>query len=593
MGDEIDLGIDNLSEVEVFGRGGFSTVYGASHTLLKRRVAVKVLNRLTRESERRRFERECEVLGRLSDHPNVVTVHQAGYTTDGSPYLIMELVEGGTLADLLDRRGRLPWPEAIDLLLPVGSALARAHDESILHRDVKPENILLAGDEPRLADFGIAYLRDATGATSTHITASWLHTPPETFDNRRDERSDLYSLASTLYTLIVGHAPFWRPDDESLNPLMSRLLHEPAPAVAPDLAPAALNGFILRGLAKDPAERPQTVAAFVEELRGIRAGGSAPPPAPEPLPPSAQPTVAAPATYVPPTQAPPVEAPAAWPDAWAPPVGDPVPVPAGVPAGVATEAPKAGVGLRLLVSLGAFLVSVGLLLEILDFELFEFLSAALIARDALAMVALGTLAPLALLPWRRRSLGGLALGLATAALAFDVAIRLRFIGGAPPLVQAGRLAATLGCVLLMIMGLVLMERARSVKAGEVIVVVLSTAALLIGTVLAFALGFGPRELAVMAGVGMCILAGASLLSAGGSVPVAGAAYGLAAVAIRIWIWVSFDGDLGVIGGLGFLALGFSGLGFYGLTQIGRDQGATTIMNNRENGRIVTPSPSAG
>ncbi|MCP4228416.1 MAG: serine/threonine protein kinase, partial [Actinomycetia bacterium] len=287
----VDLGIENLGDVELIGQGGFSSVYAASHTLLKRPVAVKVLNTLTKDSERRRFERECEVLGRLSDHPNVVTVHGAGYTSDNHPYLIMELVQGGTLADLLEQRHQVEWVEAVGYLVPVVEALGRAHQESILHRDVKPENILLADDEPRLADFGIAYLRDATGATSTHITASWLHTPPETFDNKRDERSDLYSAASTLYNLIAGQAPFWRATDDSLNPLMARLLYEQPPDLPSELAPAALNGFIQRSLAKDPDQRPQTAAQFVAELNeltevAVGARMARPQPRPEPLAPT-------------------------------------------------------------------------------------------------------------------------------------------------------------------------------------------------------------------------------------------------------------------------------------------------------------------
>ena len=265
-----ELGIDHLADVRAIGQGGFSTVYAARHTLFQRPVAVKVLSKLAKEKDQRRFERECEVMGRMSDHPNVVTVYQAGYTTENSPYLIMELVEGGTLADLLGRRGRLPWRQSVELIAPVCGALARAHDEGILHRDVKPENILVASDgSPKLTDFGIAYLRDATGATSTQITASWLHTAPETFENRRDERSDLYSLASTLHNLIAGTAPFWRPDDESLSPLMMRLVSEQPPALPAELAPSGLVELVLRALAKNPDERPQRASAMADQLYAV------------------------------------------------------------------------------------------------------------------------------------------------------------------------------------------------------------------------------------------------------------------------------------------------------------------------------------
>ncbi len=275
MATEIDLGIDHLSDVTMIGRGGFSVVYSAEHTLFKRRMAVKLLNPLTKESDRVRFERECEVMGRLSDHPHVVSVFNAGFTDDDRPYLLMELVEGGTLDDLLTERGRLGWTEAVDHLIPICEALGSAHRQKIFHRDVKPENILLtSAGSPRLADFGIASLRDATGSTSTEITASMLHTAPETFANQRDERSDVYSVASTLYTLIVGRAPFWREEDQSIHPLISRLMNDPPPGLPPELAPPELSLLIQRSLAKNPDHRPQTAEALARELTAIRSGTS-------------------------------------------------------------------------------------------------------------------------------------------------------------------------------------------------------------------------------------------------------------------------------------------------------------------------------
>ena len=270
MTTDIDLGIDHLTDIEMIGRGGFSVVYSASHTLFKRRMAVKLLNALTKDSDRLRFERECEVLGRLSDHPSVVSVYNAGYTSADRPYLLMELVEGGTLQDRLEQGGTLPWQEAVSYLIPICEALAAAHAESILHRDVKPENIILTTDgKPRLADFGIASLRDATGATSTHITASMLHTAPETFENQRDERSDLYSVASTLFALVVGRAPFWHESDQSIHPLMNRLLNDPAPSMPADVAPPELSALVQRALAKDPNQRPQTAETFAAELQAV------------------------------------------------------------------------------------------------------------------------------------------------------------------------------------------------------------------------------------------------------------------------------------------------------------------------------------
>ncbi|MGF1595823.1 MAG: serine/threonine-protein kinase [Acidimicrobiales bacterium] len=271
-GDE--LGIDHLADVRIIGRGGFSTVYAARHTLLNQMVAVKVLSRQLNETDRRHFERECQVMGRMSDHPNVVTVYNAGYSRHDTPYVTMELVEGGTLADLLVERTRLPWHEAVELVAPIADALGHAHRQGILHRDVKPENILLQDGVPKLTDFGIAVVRDAAGATSTHVTASWLHTAPETFDNERDERSDVYSLASTLYHLVAGRAPFWRAGDDSLSPLMKRLISDPAPPFDPDLVPVGVNGFFASALAKNPDHRPQTTDAFTAALRAVGTGAA-------------------------------------------------------------------------------------------------------------------------------------------------------------------------------------------------------------------------------------------------------------------------------------------------------------------------------
>ncbi|MGI9613038.1 MAG: protein kinase domain-containing protein [Acidimicrobiales bacterium] len=272
MQHEIDLGIEHLADVSEIGRGGFSVVYAATNTLLGMQVAVKVLGRLSNESDRRRFERECQVMGRLSHHPNVVTVHHAGYARDGSPYLVMELVEGGSLADRLGRTGPVPWPEAVDLVVPIADALAYVHEADVLHRDVKPENILLGADgRPLLTDFGIARLSETATNTSTGIAASWLHAPPETFDDKREPRSDLYSLASTLHQLIAGQPPFWRGGEESINPLMYRLINEPAPRLDPSMAPPALADVVAWALAKNPASRPADVGTFARSLEQVRA----------------------------------------------------------------------------------------------------------------------------------------------------------------------------------------------------------------------------------------------------------------------------------------------------------------------------------
>lgn len=273
MPGEVDLGIDELSRFTVIGTGGFSTVYAAWDGGFRRRVAVKVLHSLD-DAGQRRFAREREIMGQLSSHPNVIMPLRAGYTATGAPYLMMELVDGGSLQDLVDQHGRLPWTDAVDYSMGATTALGYAHDHSILHRDVKPANILLADGVPKLTDFGIAAIRESTASQVAYTLA---HCPPEAFASgrdTRDERSDLYSMASTLYCLVAGRPPFDIDELDSQHAYMFRIIEHELPELAPGAAPEDLRAFLRRALAKDPDERPQTAAEFLSLLARIRATSS-------------------------------------------------------------------------------------------------------------------------------------------------------------------------------------------------------------------------------------------------------------------------------------------------------------------------------
>ncbi len=299
---EIDLGIDELSDFQVIGRGGFSTIYSAQDSGFNRRVAVKLLHSLD-DSGRRRFDRERGIMGQLSSHPNVIMPFRAGYARTGAPYLVMELVTGGSLQDLIDTRGGLPWREAVELVVPVTAALGHAHEQGILHRDVKPANVVLAGRVPKLTDFGIAAIREST---TTQVAYTLAHCPPEAFASgadTRDDRSDLYSMASTLYNLITGRPPYYIDGTDSPQAYMFRIMGHAIPPVPPEVIPPTLWAFLERALAKDPNDRPQSALEFEDELRAVLASGgpavTGPPaaawPAPNPPSPPTTPPISPPA----------------------------------------------------------------------------------------------------------------------------------------------------------------------------------------------------------------------------------------------------------------------------------------------------------
>lgn len=263
------LGIAHLADIESIDLGGPGDLYAATDLKLDRQVAVRVLPALADDAARSRFNHESRVLGLLSSHPNVVTVYDAGFTEQGRPFLVLELVEGTTLADRLEEQGPLPWPEAVDLTLQICAGLAEAHRAGALHGDLRPENVFVAGPSVKLGDLGLLSFEPAMsdGAGLDHL----LHQAPEAADGHRDARTDLYSLASILHHLIDGRPPFWRPDD-SVEALLARLRTQPAPPLDPDVVPESIRVFVSAGLSKDPIDRPQSADEFARELDLIRRG---------------------------------------------------------------------------------------------------------------------------------------------------------------------------------------------------------------------------------------------------------------------------------------------------------------------------------
>lgn len=265
----IDLGIEGLGPAVRIGSGGFADVYRAEQTNLRRQVAVKVVRSSSGDPQSRlRFERECHALGAVSDHPHIVGVHRSGFTDDGRAYLIMSYCPGGSLLDRLHAAGPMPAAEVLDVAGKVGKALGVAHDAGVLHRDVKPANILVSAfGEPALADFGIARVEGADQTATGQITASYTHAAPEVLQGAAPSvRSDVYSLGSTLYELAVGRPGHVRPDDESPWMLIRRASSEPFPDPALAGIGEPLASVIRRATAFDPAHRYGSAVELVDDL---------------------------------------------------------------------------------------------------------------------------------------------------------------------------------------------------------------------------------------------------------------------------------------------------------------------------------------
>ncbi|MDH3684056.1 MAG: protein kinase [Acidimicrobiia bacterium] len=258
----IDLGIHGISDAVEIGAGGFGIVYRAVEEDLGRTVAVKVLLGNLDEPGRYRFERERRAMGRLSGHPNIVTVYRGGYTDAGNAYLVMEFLDRGSLADRLATVGPLGWEEAVKFTVQLSGALETSHRAGVLHRDIKPGNILLSNlGNAKLCDFGIARLQGAPETKSMVVTASLSHAPPDIVSGARpDARSDVYSLASTMFELVAATPPFVRPTDESMVPILARIAQDPVPRLPETQLPGPVFEVIERAMAKDPAARPGTAA---------------------------------------------------------------------------------------------------------------------------------------------------------------------------------------------------------------------------------------------------------------------------------------------------------------------------------------------
>lgn len=264
------LDVPDIAEPVVIGTGGFATVYRAIDLLADRPVAVKLMTLRPDDDALAFFERERRALARLSTHPHVVTLHRAGVTVGGHPYLVMELASGGSLVDWVEAGHPRPWPEVVDRVLPICDALEHAHAQGVLHRDIKPQNILIsAHDQSLLSDFGVAKLVTASPDTRTRRNGlSIPYASPEQIQGGPlDGSTDVYSLGATLHALLAGR-PAFADDDPSPAMLATanRVVRERPPPLD-DTIPVGVRHAIAAAMAKNPANRP-TIDDFRRALRG-------------------------------------------------------------------------------------------------------------------------------------------------------------------------------------------------------------------------------------------------------------------------------------------------------------------------------------
>lgn len=265
--------LEGFEPMSRLGGGGFGDVWLARQTNVDRQVAIKVGHSpIEDETIRLRFDRECKALGRLSGHPNIVDVYTAGSLNDGRPYLVLEYVDGGTLWQRL-RAGTLSEAELISVGTSLADALDVAHSSGVLHRDLKPENILLrSSGEAVLGDFGIARLQDGAKTTSAAITASVAYAAPEILSGKKATvASDLYGIGVCLLAAVLRAVPFVHKTDESIHPIINRVLSENAPDVRRQGVSENLAKVIDSLLQKDPGLRPENASTLLADFRRMEA----------------------------------------------------------------------------------------------------------------------------------------------------------------------------------------------------------------------------------------------------------------------------------------------------------------------------------
>jgi serine/threonine-protein kinase len=271
--------IDKYRITALIGLGGMGAVYCARHLGIDRQVAFKILQpnvAIGSEYVVELFEREAKLAGRLS-HENIVDVKDAGHTPDGVAYIVMEWLEGRTLDDELSRAGRFGFKRAIGIIKQIANALSEAHAKHVVHRDLKPGNIMLLDtpddrDQVKVLDFGIGKVIEESTANSpvSALVGTPQYASPEqlTIGGRVDGRSDIYSLGVIFYRMLGGQAPFNCSSVGELLQMQLTATPKPLRAIRPE-TPATIETLINDMLAKDPANRPQSAAELIIRLNRL------------------------------------------------------------------------------------------------------------------------------------------------------------------------------------------------------------------------------------------------------------------------------------------------------------------------------------
>jgi serine/threonine protein kinase len=271
--------LPGLAYIRPLGSGGFADVFLYEQDMPRRNVAVKVLPSDVRDPElRRMFNAEADVLAHLSAHPAIVTVYQAGISADGRPYIVMEYCPG-SLAQRY-RVERLPVDEVLAIGVRMASALESAHRAGLVHRDVKPSNILITTfGTPVLADFGIsASLQRATADEVLAMSIPWSAPEVVAEQTAGTISSEVWSIGATVYSLLAGHSPFERRErgqntKELLRRRIARATYTPIPRRD---VPASLQDVLARAMSRDPGKRYVSAKSFAEALQSVQTelGGS-------------------------------------------------------------------------------------------------------------------------------------------------------------------------------------------------------------------------------------------------------------------------------------------------------------------------------